>query len=95
MSWLSKLSCSITWHQWQAEYPMDRKIGLSSALAFSSAESARPFGVRVLAVSLDGPGGGWPEVTLYGPRDGLARWLEEEYKLELGAQVMAPLETRG
>ncbi len=27
----SKDSCSITWHQWQVEYPIERKIGLFSA----------------------------------------------------------------
>src|SRR5207244_2757823 len=27
----------MTWHQWQAEYPTERKIGLSSSLALRSA----------------------------------------------------------
>src|SRR5258705_11197921 len=30
-------SRSITWHQWQAEYPIDSRMGLSSALARSIA----------------------------------------------------------
>src|SRR5678815_3743723 len=33
----SKLSRSMTWHQWHAEYPIERKIGLSAALAAARA----------------------------------------------------------
>ena len=33
MSSFSKDSRSITWHQWQAEYPTLSRTGLSSALA--------------------------------------------------------------
>ena len=35
----SKLSWAMTWHQWHEAYPMDRKIGLSSLAALSSASS--------------------------------------------------------
>src|SRR4051812_46500088 len=39
----SKLSCSITWHQWQAEYPIDRKIGRFSRRARSIASSPHEY----------------------------------------------------
>src|SRR5215204_6108782 len=39
----SKDSCSITWHQWQAEYPMERRIGRSSARASSKASSPHAY----------------------------------------------------
>ena len=32
-------SCSITWHQWQVAYPIDRKIGRSSSRATPNASS--------------------------------------------------------
>src|SRR4051795_2991984 len=32
-------SWAMTWHQWHAEYPTDRRIGLSSARAFVNASS--------------------------------------------------------
>lgn len=35
----SKLSCSITWHQWQVEYPIDRNIGRFRSFAFRNASS--------------------------------------------------------
>src|ERR1035441_10092333 len=35
----SKLSRSITWHQWQVLYPIERKIGLFSRHDFSNASS--------------------------------------------------------
>ena len=35
----SKDSRSMTWHQWQAEYPMLSRMGLSSALARARASS--------------------------------------------------------
>src|SRR3954453_316497 len=46
----SKDSCSITWHQWQAEYPIDTKIGLSSVRACASASS--PHGYQSTGLSL-------------------------------------------
>src|ERR1017187_2132288 len=36
-------SCSMTWHQWHVEYPMDRKIGFSSRLAASNASSPQAY----------------------------------------------------
>src|SRR5215207_5281777 len=45
----SKDSCSITWHQWQAEYPMERRIGRSSARASSKASS--PHGYQSTGLS--------------------------------------------
>ena len=36
---LSNDSCSMTWHQWHVEYPIERKIGLSSFFDFSKASS--------------------------------------------------------
>src|SRR5216683_1206061 len=39
VSGLSKLSCAITWHQWQAEWPTERRIGLFNLRASSSASS--------------------------------------------------------
>src|SRR5947207_15689890 len=33
----SKLSCAITWHQWQAAYPTDNRIGLPVRCASVSA----------------------------------------------------------
>jgi hypothetical protein len=39
----SKDSRSMTWHQWQAAYPMDRKIGRSSSRARASASSAQGY----------------------------------------------------
>src|SRR5882762_8231299 len=39
ISGFSKDSRSITWHQWQVEYPMERKIGLSSWRALANASS--------------------------------------------------------
>src|SRR5947207_9253784 len=33
----SKLSCAITWHQWQAAYPTDNRIGLPVRCASESA----------------------------------------------------------
>src|SRR5437588_12163717 len=32
-------SCAITWHQWQVEYPIERKIGLFSRRALANASS--------------------------------------------------------
>lgn len=43
ISWFSKDSCSITWHQWQVEYPTDKNISLSSLLAFSKASSPQGY----------------------------------------------------
>jgi hypothetical protein len=40
----------MTWHQWQVEYPMDRKTGFSSALAFSKASF--PHGYQSTGLSL-------------------------------------------
>src|ERR1700704_3751660 len=40
---LSKDSRSMTWHQWQVEYPTERKMGLSSRRAFSNASSAHGY----------------------------------------------------
>ena len=39
----SKDSCSITWHQWQVVYPIERKIGLSSSFAFVNASSPQGY----------------------------------------------------
>ena len=39
MSGFSNDSCSITWHQWQVEYPIERKIGLFSSRALANASS--------------------------------------------------------
>src|SRR4030095_15052818 len=36
---LSDDSCAITWHQWQVEYPTERKIGLFSRRALANASS--------------------------------------------------------
>src|SRR3569833_1837095 len=36
-------SCAITWHQWQAEYPIDSKMGLSSRRALSSAAALHAY----------------------------------------------------
>ncbi len=33
----------MTWHQWQVEYPIDRKIGLSSARARAKASSPQGY----------------------------------------------------
>ena len=30
IAWLSNDSCAMTWHQWQVEYPIERKIGRSA-----------------------------------------------------------------
>ena len=46
----SKDSCSMTWHQWHVEYPIDRKIGLSSARARANASS--PQGYQSTGLSL-------------------------------------------
>ena len=35
----SKFSCDMTWHQWQLEYPLEMRIGLSDAFAWSRASS--------------------------------------------------------
>ena len=40
----------MTWHQWQVEYPIERKIGLSSARAFAKASS--PHGYQSTGLSL-------------------------------------------
>ena len=45
----SKDSRSITWHQWQAEYPIERKIGLSSRRAAANASS--PHGYQSTGLS--------------------------------------------
>uniref|UniRef100_A0A915KET7 BED-type domain-containing protein n=1 Tax=Romanomermis culicivorax TaxID=13658 RepID=A0A915KET7_ROMCU len=37
ISSLSNDSCSITWHQWQVEYPIDKKINFCSRAALSNA----------------------------------------------------------
>src|SRR5215216_5068485 len=39
----SKLSCSITWHQWQAEYPILTNINLFSSLAFCKASAPQGY----------------------------------------------------
>ena len=36
-------SRSITWHQWQAEYPIESRIGLSSSRARASASSPQAY----------------------------------------------------
>src|SRR5271157_1126573 len=36
-------SWAITWHQWQVEYPMERKTGLFSFLAFANASSPQGY----------------------------------------------------
>ena len=36
-------SRSITWHQWQAEYPIESRIGLSSSRARVSASSPQAY----------------------------------------------------
>ena len=33
----------MTWHQWQAAYPMERKIGLFSAFALASASGPQGY----------------------------------------------------
>src|SRR6188768_4170287 len=38
-SGFSKDSWAMTWHQWQVEYPIERKIGLFSSRAFANASS--------------------------------------------------------
>src|SRR6185369_6434705 len=40
----SKDSCAITWHQWQAEYPTERRIGLP--VFFDSASASGPHGYQ-------------------------------------------------
>ena len=47
---ISKDSRSMTWHQWQAEYPMESRIGRSSLRARSSASS--PHGYQSTGLSL-------------------------------------------
>src|ERR671918_592140 len=42
-------SCSMTWHQWHAEYPMESRTGLSSARARSNASS--PHGYQSTGLS--------------------------------------------
>src|SRR3989338_10112067 len=37
ISWFSKDSCAMTWHQWQVEYPMDKRMGLSAPTAAAKA----------------------------------------------------------
>src|SRR4051794_34467339 len=39
MDSFSNDSRSMTWHQWHAEYPIDKNTGLSSARAFANASS--------------------------------------------------------
>src|ERR1700730_6055572 len=39
MSGFSNDSCSITWHQWQVEDPIERKIGLFSSRALAKPTS--------------------------------------------------------
>ena len=36
-------SCAITWHQWQVEYPIDKKIGLFSFSAFWKASGSQGY----------------------------------------------------
>ena len=50
ISSFSKDSRSITWHQWHAEYPMLRNIGLSDS--FASANAASPHGYQSTGLSL-------------------------------------------
>ena len=45
----SKLSWAITWHQWQAEYPIDRRIGTSRSRAAANASS--PHGYQSTGLS--------------------------------------------
>nr|AYC79525.1 hypothetical protein [uncultured bacterium] len=40
----------MTWHQWQVEYPIDRKTGLSSA--FARAKASSPQGYQSTGLSL-------------------------------------------
>ena len=35
----SKLSCAMTWHQWQAAYPIETNTGLSRRFASANASS--------------------------------------------------------
>src|ERR1700682_2682889 len=46
----SKDSRSMTWHQWQVEYPIERKTGFSSALA--RAKASGPHGYQSTGLSL-------------------------------------------
>jgi len=39
----SKDSWAMTWHQWQAEYPMERKMGRSSDRARAAASSPQGY----------------------------------------------------
>src|SRR3954470_24950290 len=45
----SKLSCAITWHQWQAEYPTDSSTGLFSSRALAKASA--PHGYQSTGLS--------------------------------------------
>jgi len=50
MASFSKDSRSMTWHQWHVEYPMERKMGLSSRRAFSKASAPTETSHRVVGV---------------------------------------------
>jgi hypothetical protein len=50
VAWSSKDSWAMTWHQWQAAYPTESRIGLSSALARAKASS--PQGYQSTGLSL-------------------------------------------
>src|ERR1700674_1434072 len=49
MAGSSNDSCAMTWHQWQAEYPTDSRIGLPVFLASASASS--PHGYQSTGLS--------------------------------------------
>ena len=56
MSASSKDSRSITWHQWHAAYPTDRKIGLSSPRACANASSPQGYQSTGLSACWRGTG---------------------------------------